>query len=174
MAANRVENAGPVSRCVSDQSLLRGCRTQHARIRSAPGTTGREREIDAQSSRHTTEPHAERSSMKHVSSVFTASILALGSVARAAPSTPKQRVFEMKPFGMKLAIRMIPVRGFGRRPDHLSLPAPGRRGHVSGRSERHRRASAGNTLGSRNRGEFVGEQDETILFTLPTGSQIAS
>src|SRR2546427_11519865 len=48
------------------------------------------------------------SSMKHVSSVFAAClILALGSVARATPSTPKQHVFETKPLGMKVAIKMI-------------------------------------------------------------------
>jgi Cytosol aminopeptidase family, N-terminal domain len=87
--------------------------------------------------------------MKHVSSVFAAClILALGSVARATPSTPKQHVFETKPLGMKVAIKMIGPYGESADLQIICLfRAQDRRRHGSGRCQGYRRASDGNTLG---------------------------
>jgi Cytosol aminopeptidase family, N-terminal domain len=110
--------------------------------------------------------------MKHVSSVFAAClILALGSVARATPSTPKQHVFETKPLGMKVAVKMIGPYGESADLQIICLFR-----HKTGDDTYQGAAKdtdehlMGILSALRNRGEFVGELGETILFTPPRGS----
>ena len=98
-------------------------------------------------------------------------LLAFGSVAPATSPTPKEHVFETKPLGMKLSVKMVGPYG---EPADLQIICLFR--HKAGGDTYQGAAKdtdehlSGLLSALRDRGEFVGELGETFLFTPPKGS----
>src|ERR1019366_5700192 len=103
-------------------------------------------------------------------SLFLAWLVASASAADST-ATPKETVFDKKPLGIKVSIKMVGpymqeadlqiICLFKHKPagDTYQGAAKDRDGHLGG------------ILSAlRNRGEFVGELGETLLFTPPKGS----
>src|SRR6266852_7114768 len=98
-------------------------------------------------------------------------LLAFGSVATATSPTPKEHVFETKPLGIKLSVKMVGPYG---EPADLQIICLFRHkagGDTYQGAAKDTDAHLGGMLSAlRNRGEFVGELGETFLFTPPKGS----
>jgi len=94
-----------------------------------------------------------------------------GISALGATTTPKETVFDTRPLGIKLSIKMV---GPYMQPTDLQIISafkhkPSGDTYLGAAKEFDRKV--GGILSSlRNRGEFVGELGETILFKPPKGS----
>ena len=110
--------------------------------------------------------------MKRISPILAAClILALGSVAMAASQPPKEHVFETKPLGIQVSVKMT---GPYAEPADLQIICLLRHKAAGdtyqGAAKDTDEHLSGILSALRNRGEFVGELGETILFTPPKGS----
>src|SRR5882672_8383639 len=110
--------------------------------------------------------------MKRASWLLTLCLsLVLGSVTAAASPAPKEHVFDTKPLGMRVSIKMIGPYG---EPADLQIICLFR--HKAGGDTYQGAAKdtdehlSGILSALRDRGEFVGELGETFLFTPPKGS----
>src|SRR6266404_5270943 len=98
-------------------------------------------------------------------------LLAFGSVATATSPTPKEHVFETKPLGIQVSVKMT---GPYVEPADLQIicllqhKAAG--DTYQGAAKDTDEHLSGILSALRNRGEFVGELGETILLTPPKGS----
>jgi hypothetical protein len=99
------------------------------------------------------------------------SLLACAAMAARAADAPKEHVFDSKPLGIKLSVKMV-----GPYMQDADLQIICLFKHKAG-GDTYQGAALdtdkhlGGLLSSlRNRGEFVGELGETILFTPPKGS----
>ena len=97
--------------------------------------------------------------------------LAFGSVATAASPAAKEHIFDTKPLGMRVSIKMIGP--YGERADLQIIclfqhKAAG--DTYQGAAKDTDEHLSGILSALRNRGEFVGELGETILFTPPKSS----
>jgi Cytosol aminopeptidase family, N-terminal domain len=110
--------------------------------------------------------------MKRISSVFAAClILALGSVGTAASQPPKEHAFDTKPLGMRVSIKMIGPYGEPADLQIICLFRHKQAGDTYEGAAKDTDAHLSGILSTlRNRGEFVGELGETILFTPPKSS----
>jgi hypothetical protein len=114
--------------------------------------------------------------MKRIfSALYLASMLA-SAIATAAESAapPKQKVFERKPLGIQISIKMV---GPYMEPTDLQLICLFKH-KAAGDTYQGAAAETDKHLGGllsalRNRGEFVGEVGETFLFSPPKGSMPA-
>src|SRR6266404_5991435 len=101
-------------------------------------------------------------------------LLAFGSVATATSPTPKEHVFETKPLGIQVSVKMT---GPYVEPADLQIicllqhKAAG--DTYQGAAKDTDEHLSGILSALRNRGEFVGELGETFLFTPPKGSMPA-
>src|SRR5580658_4190581 len=106
-----------------------------------------------------------------ISTFGLAWIIALAAARAADTSTPKENVFATKPLGIKMSIKMI-----GPYTQEADLQIICLFKHkASGDTYQGAAKATDEHLGGilsalRNRGEFVGELGETILFTPPKGS----
>src|SRR6476646_1841823 len=100
--------------------------------------------------------------------------LVIGAAAADKSTTPKENVFPKKPLGVTVSVKMIGPYG---EPADLQIidlfkHKPG--GDTYQGAAKDTDAHLGGLLSSlRNRGEFVGETGETVLFTPPKGSNPA-
>ena len=115
--------------------------------------------------------------MKHKLDLLIAlACAALLSSALAADTTtaPKESVFATKPLGITFSVKMV---GPYMEPADLQIIClfkHKRNGDTYQGAAKETDEKLGGTLSSlRNRGEFVGESGETILFTPPEGSILA-
>src|SRR2546421_1757686 len=95
----------------------------------------------------------------------------LGSVATAASPAAKEHVFDTKPLGMRVSIKMVGPYG---EPADLQIICLFRHKEAGdtyqGAAKDTDEHLSGILSALRNRGEFVGELGETFLFTPPKGS----
>src|SRR5438132_4777058 len=95
----------------------------------------------------------------------------LGPVATAASPAAKEHVFDTKPLGMRVSIKMVGPYG---EPADLQIICLFRHKEdgdtYQGAAKDTDEHLSGILSALRNRGEFVGELGETILFTPPKGS----
>src|SRR6266436_8801712 len=101
-----------------------------------------------------------------------ASMLAVAAASAAdSAATPKEKVFETKPLGIQLSIKMV---GPYTEPADLQIICLFKHkdsGDTYQGAAKDTDAHLGGLLSAlRNRGEFVGELGETFLFTPPKGS----
>ena len=98
-------------------------------------------------------------------------LLAVATAAAAESAAPKENVFETKPLGIRLSVKMV---GPYMEPADLQLICLFKH-RTSGDTYQGAATQTDKHLGGllsalRNRGEFVGESGETFLFTPPKGS----
>jgi len=98
--------------------------------------------------------------------------LAFGTASAADPaSTPKEKVFEDKPLGIQLSIKMVGPYMEAADLQIICLFKHKDSGDTYQGAAKDTDSHLGGLLAAlRNRGEFVGELGETILFTPPKGS----
>src|SRR6201981_1941961 len=106
----------------------------------------------------------------HFFSVVCAALV-INASAGDTTTTPKESVFPAKPLGITLSIKMV---GPYMEPADLQIIClfkhkPGGDTYQGAAKETDEKLN-GLLSGVRNRGEFVGESGETILFTPPKGS----
>ena len=107
-----------------------------------------------------------------VSSLCLASMLAVAT-AHAADSSaaPKEKVFETKPLGIQLSVKMVGPYMEAADLQIICLFKHKDSGDTYEGAAKDTDAHLGGLLSAlRNRGEFVGELGETFLFTPPKGS----
>ena len=104
--------------------------------------------------------------------VLSLALALLVATARAADATaPKENVFETKPLGIKLSIKMIGPYTQEADLQIICLFKHKDSGDTYQGAAKETDAHLGGILSAlRNRGEFVGELGETFLFTPTTGS----
>jgi len=109
--------------------------------------------------------------VKRATWLAAAHFVVLASIATAASAAPKEHVFETKPLGMTVSIKMIGPYG---EPADLQIICLFRHkasgGTYQGAAKETDEHLSGILSSLRNRGDFVGELGETILFTPPKGS----
>src|SRR5713226_3357606 len=98
-------------------------------------------------------------------------ILAVATARAADTTAPKENVFETKPLGIKLSIKMVGPYMEAADLQIICLFKRKPSGDTYQGAAKDTDADLGGLLSAlRNRGEFVGESGETILFTPPEGS----
>src|SRR5262245_38485666 len=89
----------------------------------------------------------------------------------AAADAPKEHVFAMKPLGIRLSVKMV---GPYMEPADMQIICLFKHKPTSdtyqGAAKETDEKLGGLLSSLRNRGEFIGESGETILFTPPKGS----
>ena len=98
-------------------------------------------------------------------------LLAVATATAAESAAPKENVFETKPLGIRLSVKMV---GPYMEPADLQLICLFKH-KTSGDTYQGAATETDKHLGGllsalRNRGEFVGESGETLLFTPPKDS----
>jgi len=101
-----------------------------------------------------------------------ASMLAVAAASAAdSAAAPKEKVFETKPLGIQLSIKMVGPYMEAADLQVICLFKHKDSGDAYQGAAKETDEKLGGMLSSlRNRGEFVGESGETILFTPPKGS----
>src|SRR6266436_6767651 len=101
-----------------------------------------------------------------------ASMLAVAAASAAdSAATPKEKVFETKPLGIQLSIKMVGPHSEPADLQIICLFKHKDSGDTYQGAAKDTDTHLGGLLSAlRNRGEFVGELGETILFTPPKGS----
>jgi hypothetical protein len=104
--------------------------------------------------------------------VFALSLALLVATARAGDaSAPKENIFETKPLGIQMSIKMIGPYGQESDLQMICLFKHKSSGdNYQGAAVATDEHLGGLLSAMRNRGEFVGELGETFLFTPPAGS----
>jgi hypothetical protein len=98
-------------------------------------------------------------------------ILAVATARAADTTAPKENVFETKPLGIKLSIKMVGPYMEAADLQIICLFKHKPSGDTYQGAAKDTDAHLGGLLSAlRNRGEFVGESGETFLFTPPKGS----
>ncbi len=98
-------------------------------------------------------------------------ILAVATARAADTTAPKENVFETKPLGIKLSIKMVGPYMEAADLQIICLFKHKPSGDTYQGAAKDTDAHLGGLLSAlRNRGEFVGEPGETFLFTPPKGS----
>src|SRR5215472_9340224 len=106
----------------------------------------------------------------HFLSVVCAGLVC-GAFAADTGTTPKEYVFPAKPLGIQISIKMAGPFGEPADLQIICLFKHKPAGDTYQGAAKETDEKLGGILSSlRNRGEFVGETGETILFTPPTGS----
>jgi hypothetical protein len=108
--------------------------------------------------------------MKYKLPIFVCAGLVMGALAADTKTAPKENVFSAKPLGITLSIKMV---GPYMEPADLQIiclfkhKADG--DTYQGAAKETDEKLNGLLSGLRNRGEFVGDTGETLLFTPPKG-----
>src|SRR6266446_1558962 len=104
--------------------------------------------------------------------LFLASMLAVAAAGAAeSAAAPKEKVFEAKPLGIQLSIKMVGPYMEAAELQIICLFKHKDSGDAYQGAAKDTDAHLGGFLSAlRNRGEFVGELGETFLFTPPKGS----
>jgi hypothetical protein len=110
--------------------------------------------------------------MKNKIYILTLAMAIFVTAARAADTTaPKENVFETKPLGIQLSIKMVGPYMQGADLQIICLFKHKTSGDTyQGAAEETDKKLGGILSALRNRGEFVGELGETFLFTPTSGS----
>jgi hypothetical protein len=102
---------------------------------------------------------------------LVAILIAVSTYAGDASAPPKENVFETRPFGIKISVKMVGPYMEDADLQIICLFKHKPTGDTYLGAAKDTDAHLGGLLSAlRNRGEFVGELGETILFTPPKGS----
>jgi hypothetical protein len=114
--------------------------------------------------------------MRSTLPILSLALMLAGATAGAADSAarPKENVFETKPLGIRLSIKMVGPYMQAADLQIICLFKHKASGDTYQGAAKDTDAHLGGILSAlRNRGEFVGEIGETLLFTPPDGSMPA-